>query len=121
MGLKVNFEPCVDVHTNPFSYASVFDPTKTDTNIRVHTSVFESFSTVHTSYEKTIRFRFPWETDYRVHDVSVFGVFARSLIVTDKYFIRRVTRTVYYFDQRRRKQPGRISKRGTFNLVGEAV
>ena len=45
------------VHTNPFSYVSVFDPTKTDTNIRVHTSVFESFSTVHTSYEKTIRFR----------------------------------------------------------------
>ena len=39
------------VHTNPFSYASVFDPTKTDTNIRVHTSVFESFSTVHNSYE----------------------------------------------------------------------
>ena len=38
----------------------------------VHTSVFESFSTVHTSYEKTIRFRSPWETDYRVHDVSVF-------------------------------------------------
>ena len=29
------------VHTNPFSYASVFDPTKTDTNIRVHTSVFD--------------------------------------------------------------------------------
>ena len=24
------------VHTNPSSYASVFDPTKTDTNIRVH-------------------------------------------------------------------------------------
>ena len=46
--------------------------TKTDTNIRAHTSVFESFSTVHTSYEKTIRFRSPWETDYRVHDVSVF-------------------------------------------------
>ena len=59
-------------HTNPFSYASVFDPTKTNTNIRVHISVFESFSTVHTSYEKTIRFRSPWETDYRVHDVSVF-------------------------------------------------
>ena len=60
------------VHINPFSYASVFYPTKTDTNIRVHTNVFESFSTVHTSYEKTIRFRSPWETDYRVHDVSVF-------------------------------------------------
>ena len=30
-----------------------------------------AFSTVHTSYEKTIRFRSPWETDYRVHDVSV--------------------------------------------------
>ena len=60
------------VHTNPFSYASVFDPTKTDTNIRVHTSVFESFSTVSTSYEKTICFRSPCETDYRVHDVSVF-------------------------------------------------
>ena len=57
------------VHTNPFSCASVFDPPKTDTNIRVHTS-----------YEKTIRFRSPRETDYRVHDVSVFetgGVFAR--------------------------------------------
>ena len=60
------------VHINPFSYASVFDPTKTDTNFRVHTSVFESFSTVHTSFEKRIRFRSPWETDYRVHDVSVF-------------------------------------------------
>ena len=60
------------VHTNPFSYTSVFYPTETDTNIRVHTSVFESFSNVHTSYEKTIRFRSPWETDYRVHDVSVF-------------------------------------------------
>ena len=60
------------VHTNPFSYASTLNPTKTDTNIRVHTSVFESFSTVHTSYEKTIRFRSPWEIDHGVHDVSVF-------------------------------------------------
>ena len=25
-----------------------------------------AFSTVHTSYEKTIRFRSPWETDYRL-------------------------------------------------------
>ena len=65
-------KPFIIIYTNPFSYASVFDPTKTDTNIRVHTSVFESFSTIHTSYEKTIRFRSPWETDYRVHDVSVF-------------------------------------------------
>ena len=31
-----------------------------------------AFSTVHNSYEKTIRFCSPWETDYRVHDVSVF-------------------------------------------------
>ena len=30
------------------------------------------FRQVHTSYEKTIHFRSPWETDYRVHDVSVF-------------------------------------------------
>ena len=60
------------VHTNPFSYTSVFDRTKTDTNIRVHTSVFDSFPTVDTSYKKTIRFRSPWETVYRVHDVSVF-------------------------------------------------
>ena len=43
-----------------------------DTNIVVHTSVFESFSTVHASYEKTIRFRPPCETDYPVHDVDVF-------------------------------------------------
>ena len=57
------------VHTNPFSHASVFDTTKTDINIRVHTSVFDR---PHVSYEKTIRFRSLWETDYRVHDVSVF-------------------------------------------------
>ena len=60
------------VHTNPYSYSSVFDPTKTDTNIRVHTSIFETFSTVHASYEKTICFRSPWETDYPVHNVDVF-------------------------------------------------
>ena len=50
------------VDTNPFSYVSVFDRTKTDTNIRVHTSVFESFSTVHTN-TKGIRFRNspPWK------------------------------------------------------------
>ena len=60
------------IHTNPFSHTSVFNPTKTDTYIRVHTSVFESFSTVHTSYEKTIRSRSPWETVYRVEDIIVF-------------------------------------------------
>ena len=70
--LSCNLHNSGYVHTNPFSYASVLYPTKTDTNIRVHTSVFESFSTVHTSCEKTIRFRSPWETDYLVHDVSVF-------------------------------------------------
>ena len=56
------------IHTNPFSHFSVFNPTKTDTNIRDHTSVFESFPTVHTSYEKTS----PWETVYRVQDIIVF-------------------------------------------------
>ena len=62
------------VNTNPFSYASVFDPTKTDTNIRVHTSVFESFSTVHTiaMRKRYVFILHAWETDYRVHDVSVF-------------------------------------------------
>ena len=51
------------VHTNPFSYASVFDPTKTDTNtcIRVH------------MYRYKYMYRSPWETDHRVHDVSVFA------------------------------------------------
>ena len=57
------------VHTNPFSYPSVFDPTKTDTNIRVHTSVFDR---PHELYEKTIRFRSSWETGYPIHDASVF-------------------------------------------------
>ena len=56
------------VHTNPFSYASSFDPTKSRKQIQISASTL-AFSTAHTSYEKTIRFRSPWETDY-VHTVS---------------------------------------------------
>ena len=78
----------VDVYTHtPFRYGRVGLTTlirfrmppfliqrKRDTNIRVHTSVFESFSTVHTiaMRKRYVFILHAWETDYRVHDVSVF-------------------------------------------------
>ena len=59
--------------------------------IRVHTSVFELFSTVHTSYEKAIRFRSPLETDYRVHDVSVFENLCFRRFRTSTTLIRKAS------------------------------
>ena len=101
--------------TNPFSYASVFDPTKTDTNIRVHTSVFELFSTVHTSYEKTIRFRSPRENDYRG------PVHTNPFSFENAYFCDAFSSIVHtntiengYLDPRKRKLSKTPSKVETF-------